>query len=574
MNKYYQNELDALRELAADFSKANPTLAPQLSATSADPDVERILEGVAFLTAGIRQKIDDDFPEFAQGLLRQIFPHYLRPMPSSTIIEFTPKPILKSKLQVPAGTYIDSEQVDGVSCRFKTSYDLEVWPLHITQAKVGETPTGRQALTLGFQLDGINLAAWESDSIRLHLSGDFHSAADLFYILLNSVEQIDLVTAATTISSSDIKIRPIGFEPQDALLDYPGNSFPSYRLLQEYFLLKEKFLFIDISGLRRYTQSLSGNSFELQFYIGDSPVRIPRVSTSRFILHATPAINLFEHDAESLLNDHKRSEYKIRPLRDSGNRYHIFSVDSVVGQNRRSAQRTSYREIGMTDPGTGAEPVYSIHHKQGGVQGASDVYLNFSYPADSELEEQETLLIKLTCSNGEIPTRLRVGDISKPTSSTSELVEFSNILQPCESQFISADSSILWRLLSHLSLNYLSLADTENLRSLLSLYAYESATGNKQAIANRKRIEGISKVTVTACDRLLQGIPIRGQAINVQVNPSAFASRGDMYLFGMLLDYLFASFANFNSFTEFSMTDEASDESYTWKPRSGDRPLV
>ena len=121
MNKYFLNELDSLKEIAEEFSQANPTLAPLLSQPSADPDVERILEGVAFLTAGIRQKIDDDFPEFSQGLLNQIFPHYLRPIPSATIMEFTPTPILKNTLNTPAGTYLDSVEIDGVRCRYKTT---------------------------------------------------------------------------------------------------------------------------------------------------------------------------------------------------------------------------------------------------------------------------------------------------------------------------------------------------------------------------------------------------------------------------------------------------------------------
>lgn len=133
---------------------------------------------------------------------------------------------------------------------------------------------------------------------------------------------------------------------------------------------------------------------------------------------------------------------------------------------------------------------------------------------------------------------------------------------------------MLWRLLSHLSLNYLSLANTENLKALLGLYIFSSNTGNTQEVANRKRIEGVNKVSVEACDRLVSGIPMRGQSIRVRVNPANYAGTGDMYLFGTLLDRLFSSFSSINCFTEFSLIDEASEEVFTWPIRIGDRPLI
>jgi len=142
MNKYFQNELDSLNDIAKEFSHANPSLAPQLAQASSDPDVERILEGVAFLTAGIRQKIDDDFPEFSQGILNQIFPHYLRPIPSATIIQFKPRPILKAAVNIPVGTYMDSIEVDDVSCRFKCTSALIVSPVEIASSQYTESSQG------------------------------------------------------------------------------------------------------------------------------------------------------------------------------------------------------------------------------------------------------------------------------------------------------------------------------------------------------------------------------------------------------------------------------------------------
>jgi len=575
MNKYYQNELEKLREQAVEFAQAYPTIAPQLAQASTDPDVERILEGVAYLSAQIRQKIDDDFPEFAQGLLKQIFPHYLRPIPSATIIQFTPKDILKSNVAIKKGTFVDSVEVNGINCRFSTAFDMNVWPLSVNNVRQNETATGKKSIEIDFVMNGLSISQISDDSLRLHIGGDYHGAVELFYLLMNCVESLEIqqAGASDTILANDIVIEPVGFEEDQGLVSFPGNSFPAYRLIQEYFILKEKFLFIDLKNIKPYLSNISSSAFTIKFFMNDTVNSLPRLTKERFILHATPAVNLFKRDAESMLNDHKRNEYRVRPLRDTENHFQVFSVDKVAGQNRRSGSQTNYREIGLANPDLNTEPVYQLNHRQVESEG-TQVFISFSYPKDHELTNQETLNIELTCSNGEHPSKLKPGDICKPTSSSSELVSFSNILQPSDHQNVPAGSSMLWRLLSHLSLNYLSLADTDNLKALLSLYIFSGSSGNTQEVANRKRIEGVSKVDVNTCDRLVGGIPMRGQSINVRVNQANYAGTGDMYLFGVLLDRLFSSFASINCFTEFSMTDEASEETFNWPIRIGGRPLI
>ena len=192
----------------------------------------------------------------------------------------------------------------------------------------------------------------------------------------------------------------------------------------------------------------------------------------------------------------------------------------------------------------------------------------------TKLENNETILVELTCTNGEHTAKLKSGDITKKTSNTSELVDFTNIISPSENQIVPTGKSVLWRLLSHLAINYLSLADTDNLKSLLELYIFSGHSGSKQEIANRKRINGVSAVSVQACDRLVNGIPMRGQEVQVTVDAGNFTSIGDMYLFGMLLDRLMGSFASLNCFTEFSLVDSTTDEVYRWPIRAGDRPLI
>lgn len=574
MNKYYLNELEKLREQAVDFAKAYPTIAPQLAQASTDPDVERILEGVAYLCAQIRQKIDDDFPEFAQGLLKQIFPHYLRPIPSMTVMQFMPKEIMKSMVNVPRGTFVDSVEVNDINCRFSTAFDMNVWPMSVQNVRHSETSVGKRCIEIDFAMNGMPMSQYTDDSIRMHIGGDYHGAVEIFYLLMHCVDYTELqATNSEAVASGGIEILGAGFADDEGLIDMPSNAFPAYRLIQEYFVMKEKFLFVEISNISQYMRRFASNNFTIKFYLKDHVTELPRLSKDRFLLNVTPAVNLFKRDAETMLNDHKRSEYRIRPLRDTGNQFQVYTVDKVTGQNRRSGGQTDYSDVGLANPDLNTRPVYQLQYRSTEEEG-SQVYISFSYPKEYKLTNQETIAIELTCSNGEHASRLKPGDVSKATSSTSELMTFSNIIQPSDHQNIPEGSSMLWRLLSHLSLNYLSLADTDNLKALLGLYIFSGSSGNTLEVANRKRIEGISSVNVKACDRLIGGVPMRGQAINIRVNPANFAGTGDMYLFGALLDRLFASFASINCFTEFSLTDEATDEVYRWGARLGERPLI
>lgn len=574
MNRYYQNELESLRQIAREFAQANPTLAPQLAQISADPDAERILEGVAFLTAGIRQKIDDSFPEFSQGLLNQIFPHYLRPIPSATIIELKPTPVLKNTMATKAGTYLDSVEIDGVQCRYSTTCDVDVSPVSISQVRASETTTGRRAIELTLTASGMSLSAWSIENLRLHIGGDYQGAVDTFYVLNHFVDAMALVDGrGNEIIGHEMSVVPVGFDEDFKLLDYPSNSFPAYRVIQEYFLLKEKLLFLDVQRFGEYLDQLGGSSCTLRFYLRELPMQMPKLSKERFVLHATPAINLFKHRAESFVNDYRRSEYLLRPMRNMQHQYEIYAIDQVTGNNRKMARKSEYTQMGLFDPDKNTKPVFQTYTRPD-ESGRVDYYIGFSYPQSYGLEDKESVQVELTCSNGRHTEKLKAGDITRKTSSTSELVDFTNIIAPSDSQQAPSGHAVLWRLLSHLAINYLSLADVDNLKSLLELYIFSTHGANRQEVANRKRIDAITAVEVTPCDRLVGSISMRGQSIKVTVDAHQFTSSGDMYLFGMLLDRLMASFASLNCFTEFSLADSGSDEVYQWPIRAGDRLLI
>ncbi len=170
-NRYFQDELANLRDLGAEFAESHPAIAPMLSGATTDPDVERLLEGVAFLTALMRQKLDDDFPEIIHELIRLIWPHYLRPIPSCTVVSFRPKPTLKQSAIIPAGTHLDSVPVEGTSCTFRTCCDVELHPIQLTEAGLVEAAGKPPTIRLVFELRGLKLEDWSPTTLRFFLAG-------------------------------------------------------------------------------------------------------------------------------------------------------------------------------------------------------------------------------------------------------------------------------------------------------------------------------------------------------------------------------------------------------------------
>lgn len=572
--EYYKNALTQLREEAVLFARANPALAPHLAGPSPDPDVERLLEGVAFLTGNIHQKLDEDFPEFAQGIMQLAFPHYLRPLPSATIIQFTPKSILKGALTIPAGTYIDSVEIEGSKCRFRTCYEVEAIPLTITNASLTDLGSSRKRIELEFNLSGVNISDWKSDKLRFHIHGDFAGATNIFMALQYYLDRIFIETKSGQHEVDSEQLKPAGMSTDEGLIPYPGNAFPSYRLIQEYYLLKEKFLFLDLHGIDDWKNKLNDGQFKLVFECKDIPFLLPRINSDWFVLHSTPAINLFEHEAEPVSITHRQSEIQLRASRSKGENTQIYEIKSIIGHNRKQAKKTPYKPLGMFDPNEQSAPVYQTTFRPSESGKINDPYLTISYPPDYEIPEQETILAQLTCSNGSIPSGLRPGDICKATSSTSELVEFKNIIPATDCYQVPTGKNILWRLLSHLSLNLLSLADAENLKALLNLYIFGSGKNRNDEMADRRRIDSISDLTVTTEDRFVSGFIMRGQAIHITAKLDHFACHGDFYLFGTLLNQLLASFSSINCYTRLIFKDDASGEEFTWPAMLGGRPLI
>jgi type VI secretion system protein ImpG len=576
LNRYFQEELVNLRDLGEAFSKAHPAVAPMLSGPTADPDVERLLEGVAFLTALLRQKLDDDFPEIVHDLIQLIWPHYLRPVPSTTIIAFTPKPTVKQPIVIPAGAQTASVQTEETTCLFKTCYDVELQPIELVDASFVEASGRPPAIRLVLELRGLKLSEWQPQRLRFFLAGTYGDAANLYLLLRRHLKQI-VVTPAEGGSSgvfASENLKPVGFSPDEGLIPYPTHSFPGYRIVQEYLILPEKFLFLDLVGWEHWGNRGDGSRFEIRFELGQFSLLPPRIRKENFVLCATPAINIFPHEADPIRLDHRRTEYVIRPSGVDASHYQIYAVERVIGYVQGTAEERRYLPFEVFHPEPSTKPIYHTHIRRSPVEGNFDTYLSVAYPADQGPPVSETLSIELLCTNGTLPETLRVGDICIPTSSSPEFAEFTNIRPPTTNVLPPLETNLLWRLLSHLSLNYVSLAKAENLRALLKLYVFPETRDRTGLLANEKRIAGIERVEAKASNRLVSGIMMRGQEISLRLRQDHFGSLGDLFLFGSVLDYFLGVYASMNSYTRLQVEEVQTGDRYQWPARVGDRFLI
>jgi len=575
-NKYYQQELQNLRELAVEFSRLHPAIAPLLSGPTSDPDVERLLEGVAFLTGLLHRKLDDDFPEIIHGLINIIFPHYLRPIPSCSIVVFQPKAGMMETINVPRGVSLGSTPVEGTSCIFRTCFDLDVHPLRLISADMTRQAGKPDVIRIILETTGPDLSKWQPKKLSFFLGGSYSESTDLFMILTRYLRRIVVRPAegGSSFVFPEDSLKPVGLERENCLLPFPSSSFDGYRLLQEYFILPHKFLFFELHGWEQWKTRGNGKRFEILFELMPLPVVPPNINRDHFILAGTPVINLFSHEADPFLFNHRVEKIRIRPAGLEKHHYRIYSIDSVVGYAQGSLAKKEYLPLERFQRGEGDHPVYQISYARSAVDNSPEVYLSLAYPPAESIPERETISVSMTCTNGELPERLRLGDICVPTSDSPEPMTFRNVIPPTSNVDPPLGHNISWRFLSHLSLNYLNLANAENIKELLQLYVNPERRDRANVAANLKRIDGITGFRVEPADRLLRGMAIRGQNLEMTSRQDHFAGPGDFFLFGAVMDLFFGVYSSINTFTRFSLNDSVTGETFVWPVRMGDRTLI
>ncbi|MQA89724.1 MAG: type VI secretion system baseplate subunit TssF [Gemmatimonas sp.] len=604
----YERELSYLRRTGSEFAKRYPKIASRLLLEPSkcdDPHVERLLEGFAFLSARVQLKLEDDFPEFSEALLEVVYPHYARPIPSLSIVQFHLDPDqgkLPDGLSIAPDALLHSRPVAGATCRFRCCYPTTIWPIEVAGARWGapyelRPPLGAPGAAGALALDlrapaDLGFGQLNLGSLRLHLNAEANLATTLYELLCNNL--VEIVVRDPTPGSKlepiflpPTALRPVGFAPDEGLLPYGKRSFVGYRLLQEYFAFPEKFLFFELSGLERLRAEEFGSRAEVVFLF--SPFGRPErramleagVSADTIRLNCTPIINVFPQTAEPILLDQKHYEYRIVPEGRLRVGTGVYSVEDVVAITPDASEPVRF------------EPFYSLHHAGRHAEErfwyarrrptgwradeGTDVFLSFVDRSGVTARPHRTAITaRLLCYNGDLPSRLPFGD---PTGDFElpgggPIRRIVALVKPTEVIHPPLGRAQLWRLVSQLSLNYTSLVDggADALKELLRLH------NSADSEAGEKQIQGILQVRGGPAYSRVEseyGLTFaRGQRVEVDFDEEQFAG-GGVYLLANVLNHFLGLTVSLNSFcTLVARSRQRKGTLAEWAPRSGWKTLL
>lgn len=611
--KHYEGELAYLREMGAEFATAFPKIASRLGMNGTevlDPYVERLLEGVAFLSARVQLELELQFPTFTSQLLEIVYPHYLAPTPSMTVVQFVPDAGLTKGFTLPRGTVLRSAFLEGeqTPCQFQTSQDCTLWPVEIAEAEyidgrgelvaagIARDVEARAAIRLRLRrIGGEPISELDMDSLTLFFpagSGANWTLHELF------CSDVAAVHARSTDRRADWSmplvngaVVPRGMEPSDALLPVPRRSFDGYRLLQEYFAMPERFHFVDLKGIGPALGRAGADEVDIYVVLRNGrPEVAPAVSPAAFALHATPAVNLFQKRCDRIQISGRNYELQVLPDRTAPLDYEVIAVEKVAGISDSGQEDVEflpfYSPSELTAAGSGHPAYFTLSRRMRqrsegerlkGVRTSylgSETYLTLVDARQAPYSDRlEQLSVMALCSNRDLPLLLpgTTADIfhlpdGGPVASIRTLVA------PTKPRPTLAQGDAAWRLISHLSLNYLSITDgggaggAAALRELVGIYAPLSDR------ITEKQIEGLVSVGTRPIVRRLTdellSTAVRGIEITLTFDESYFEGTS-VYCMAAVLERFFCRYVTINSFTETVLRTSQRGEVVRWRPLPG-----
>lgn len=597
--RYYREELDYLRQLGKLLAEDKPYLARFLAEKEGDPDVERLLEAFAFLSGGLRQKLEDEFPEFTHGIIRMLWPNYLRPVPSMTVVEYRPENNLKAPVHVSReelvttrpnmngssvdkGALTDGEDAFVPACHFTLVRDMWLQPLQLRDVR--NTSTLKEGIIdVDFFMDaGVSPLTLDFNKLTFWLGNDDDYTRHQLYLWFSErLMDAELIVGERRIALPELWLEAAGFEREDALLPWPKNVHNGYRVLQEYFCYPESFFFFHLRDVTALPEDFPAGSFTLRLHFNQPlPVDI-KLRESSLRLYCTPAVNLFVHHAEPVRPDGSTPQYPLKASHQHPDAYDIFRVKSVAGQSAETDELSvkgkktrSWPEFEsfnhQLEYSRQREVVY-WHHRtktslfhRGLEHAIAFVHADGRLPEPSMLEG-EVITASLVCTNRMLPAELHTGDICVAVGKNPAVASFSNVTRPTRPLYPVTDGDMHWSLISSMNLNYLSLLDHDALVQILRTFDLPGIHHPQQARLSQQKLDAIEKMETKPVDRLFKGVPVRGLATSLWINPAPFICEGEVYLLGVVLSEFFALYASINSFHCLKIINTESQEVWEWK---------
>lgn len=613
--RYYSQELQHLREMGGEFAVQYPKIAGRLGLEGfecADPYVERLLEGFAFMAARVQMKIDAEFPRFTQHLSELVYPHFLAPTPSMAIVQMQPdlaSPALNAGYRIERGAALRSVlgKDDTTACEYRTAHALTLWPIELVEAKFFThggsiagvdtrlPPNVKAGLRLRLRTtNGAPFNKLALDRITLHLRGGDELPGQIYEKLLGAVEGIVVMPGKRTPGRHALLpktfLQPRGFDEADALLPSGQRSFQGYRLLQEYFAFAQRFLFIELAGLNDVAARCDEPELEIVVLLSRGDARLEQtLDASNFALNCTPAVNLFQRRADRINLTGEQFEYHVLPDRTRPMDFEVHQVESVTGYGNGAEAEQAFHPLYSardlaSQPGRAfyqirREPrLLSQAQRRRGPRSSyvgSETFISIVDAADAPYRHNlRQLGLVVWCTNRDLPLAMPLG-----VGKTDFILEQGGPVQavrvlggPSQPFPSFAEGGAAWRLINQLSLNYLSLVDTDPdqgahaLRELLALYCHPLD------VSSQRQVEGVRSVAARPVTRRMPAPgPItfgRGLEITVTMDDGAFEGAG-AFVLGGVLSHFFAQYVSINAFTETVVRTVGRGEIMRWPAKGG-----
>lgn len=598
---YYNAELRFMREMAGEFARANPKIAGRLRLSSnaiEDPHVGRMIEAFAFLAARTRMKLDDDFPELTQSMLGILQPHMLAAFPSMSIAEITPSVGLKGEMILPVGTELATEPVRGEPVRYRTTYPIAIWPIELTDARLSglplAAPRNKQASTaVGVLRLGLACTDPEAsfgklglDTLRFHLHAEARIAHILYELIIGGTVSVALADSAVDphpVILPSSSIRRVGFAEHEVSVPLPPAAEPAMALIGEYFAFPDKFMFFDIVGLSAKTLRDGGSTMEIFLYFDRFDPALERlVGKDRFRLFCAPAINLFQERAEPIRLVPGRFDHRVVPDARRESALEIYTIDAVVVTDRAGSVQAYHPFFAVGRPRAGPDLRYWHTSRQTNprADGGDDVVIAMIDTAGAPVADAELVAsIDLTCTNRELPRLLPFGEgrphltiVGAPDSVGSATF----IVAPTDPLRPQRGRGDLWRLISHMSLSHMSVADPgvalAVVKELLALHDHSDASAGRVTVERLTAVEGRSATARAPAGG--QIVFLHGTDVTIEFDDKRLSGSGT-FLLGALLETVFGTMASINTFSRTALRLKGERSMWQqWPARTGTRAII
>lgn len=619
--RYYNRELQFVREMGAEYAKAFPKVAGRLGIEGlecADPYVERLLEGFAFLAARVQLKLDAQFPRFTQHLLECVYPDYLCPIPSMAVVQLQPDPdegALAEGFPIPRDTVLRSllGKDDQTACEYRTGHPVTLWPLAVEEVEY--LPTAGTVAALGLDgvaglraglrvrlrtTAGLDFAKIAIESLPIHLRGAGEIGARLHeQIVANTIAVAACAVGADRKRCTRVagaRVRALGFDDHHALLPPAPRSFSGYRLLREYFAFAERYLFVEFTDIGDSLRRIGGKQVDLVIAFDRvAPLLENALDASSVALFCTPVINLFPKRADRIHLDGPGTEHHVVPDRTRPLDFEVYTVTEVDGYG--GAEQGEQRFLPLyashdASPGDDRGTYFTVNRRPRQLstrqrrEGARSSYVGHELfvslvdaneaPLRPDLHQ---LGLGTLCTNRDLPLYISLGkqNTDFTLESGAPVLAVRCLSGPTRPRPTFAEGDLAWRIISHLSLNYLSIVDSDERHGAAALREIMALYGDASEPLIGKQIEGVRSIASKAIVRRLPtpGLITMGRGIEIELGleESAFEGTG-VFLLGSVLDQFFARYASINSFTETVLKTTERGEIMRWPTRSGQRHTI